>query len=74
MELERKEQALKQYPKGEITITEAAKHTDTDPWTFLNYLKEESKEPHSRAVGFFTYSLLPAFLMLKRALLEYCMV
>lgn len=43
IEQERKEQALKQYSKGEITITEAAKHTNTDLWTFLNYLKEENE-------------------------------
>jgi predicted HTH domain antitoxin len=43
IEQERKEQALKQYSKGVMTITEAAKYADTDLWTFLNYLKEENE-------------------------------
>jgi len=38
-----KKQALRQYSKGETTITEAVKYTDTDIWTFLNYLKEENE-------------------------------
>jgi len=43
IEQEQKEQALKQYSKGEMTITEAAKYADMDLWTFLSYLKEENK-------------------------------
>jgi len=43
IEQEQKEQALKHYLKGEITITEAAKYADMDLWTFLNYLKEENR-------------------------------